>query len=1113
MQDGYNILIQKLNKFIRKYYVNQILRGGIWFVTVFAVFFLFINAFEYFSWSNTIVRTILFYVYLAVNLFILARLVIIPLLKLLRIGKLINDEEAAIIIGEHFPEVKDKLVNTIQLKKLSVENGTLALLEAGIEQKTQGLRPVPFVRAVNLSGNKRYLRYAIPPVLLILVLLFAAPGTITEPSKRIINYSTEFEKPLPFNIHILNSKLEAVQQEDFTLKVEVEGDEMPAAMFLSTGNSMLAFTKTSGNEFSFTLNNLRQDLQFSILAEDYSFGPYYLHVLPKPIIINYEVSLDYPNYTGKKDESFNNTGDFVVPEGTYVNWNIITRDTRIVSFRKNDQLIKLEGGSSNAFKHGERLRESIIYTISAENEYLSNPDTLAYAITVIPDIYPTAIFEEFRDSVYDKRLYFRGQISDDYGFSAFTFNYEFLNNFDSSRVEGKIYPEPLAFSKDLSRQMIFHHFDLTMLNVGPGDEISYYFEVWDNDGVNGAKSSRSHKMIFRAPSLDEISEQTDSDNSEIKDEMEDIIDEARLLQNQIEKLNKQLINKESLSWQDKEQIRNLLNQQEQLQQRLELLQEMNLEKNSRQEEYKKQNESILQKQQQLQELFDEIMSDEMKQLFEELQKLLEEMQKEDIGEMLEKMEMSASEIEQELDRSLELFKKLEFDQKLTEAIDQLNKLAEKQEELAEKSKDKDSDEEVIAEEQQALNEEFEKVREDLDELDKLNEELEDPNKLEDTDSQEESIQEDMEKSLDELQNGSKKKAGESQQKSKKGLQQLSEMLLNMQMQMQSESNAEDIRVLREILENLLTISFDQEDLIADLGSTNIADPKYQEIIQRQHEIKDNMKIVEDSLYALSKRQMAIEPFVNKEVDNINKNIEEANEQLEERKKGKAAASQQYVMTSVNNLALLLAEALEQMQQMQNMEMPGNSSCDNPGGSNPSAMPQNMGKMQEQLNKQLQQMKDGQKMQGRDGEKSSMSMNEQFARMAAEQEAIRRQMQEYLEQLKSQGETGDAGLNKLMQDMEKTEIDLVNKQLTNETLKRQEEIYTRLLKHEKAMREREKEERRESREAKNQDYSNPNDFLEYKRILLKEVELLKTVPPNLKPFYKRKVNEYFYNFGN
>ncbi|MEN8223900.1 MAG: hypothetical protein ABFS05_00955 [Bacteroidota bacterium] len=1113
MQSAYHILIQKLNKFIRKYYFNKILQGGIWFIAVFAIFFLLINAFEYFSWSSITIRTSLFYAYLLLNLFILVRLIIVPLLKLFRVGKIIDDQTAAAIIGNHFPEVRDKLINTIQLKKQSEEDGTLELLEASIEQKTKSLHPVPFVRAVNLGGNKKYLRYAIPPVLLIVILLLAAPATLTEPSKRLIRHRVEFEKPLPFSIQILNEKLEAVQQEDFTLKVMVDGDELPGSMYFSSGNSILPCQKISGNEFSFTLNNLQQDLQFSILAEDFSFGPYYLHVLPKPIIINYEVSLDYPAYTGKKDEKFDNTGDFVVPEGSIVHWKIITRDTRVVSFRLNNDLIQLEAKGSNAFTHTKRLLESINYSISAKNEFLSNPDTLAYAISVIPDIFPTAIVEEFRDSVYDKRLYFRGQITDDYGFTALTFNYEFLNNFDSARIEGKVISEPLAFSADIPRQMIFHHFDLGTLNIGPGDEIAYYFEVWDNDKVNGHKSSRSHRMIFKAPGMEEISEQTESDNAEIKDEMEDLIDEAKMLQNQIEKLNKQLINKESLNWQDKEQIRNLLNQEQQLQQKMELLQEMNLQKTTREEEYKNQTEDIIQKQQQLQELFDEIMDDEMKKLFEELQKLLDEMRKEDVNEMLEKMEMSASDIEKNLDKNLELFKQLEFDKKLTETIEHLEELAKKQEQLSEETKDKTSENDSVAAEQQELNEEFDNIRKDLDELNELNQGLEKPNKMENTDEQEEGIQEEMQESLDELKKGNKKKAGGAQQKAKEKMEELSKMLFSMQMQMQSEANAEDIQVLREILENLLVISFDQEELISDLGNTNVADPKYQEVIQRQHEIKDNMEIVEDSLFALSKRQMAIEPFVIKEVDNINKNIADANERLEERKKGDAATSQQYVMTSVNNLALLLSEALEQLQQMSNMDMPGSSSCDNPGGSKPSSMPQNMGKMQEQLNQQLQQMKDGQKSQGKQGQKGQMSMSEQFARMAAEQEAIRRQMQSYLEQLKAQGETGDAGMNKLMEDMEKTELDLVNKKLTEETLQRQEEIYTRLLKHEKAMREREKEERRESREAKNQNYSNPNEFLEYKRILLKEVELLKTVPPNLKPFYKRKVNEYFYNFGN
>jgi hypothetical protein len=97
-------------------------------------------------------------------------------------------------------------------------------------------------------------------------------------------------------------------------------------------------------------------------------------------------------------------------------------------------------------------------------------------------------------------------------------------------------------------------------------------------------------------------------------------------------------------------------------------------------------------------------------------------------------------------------------------------------------------------------------------------------------------------------------------------------------------------------------------------------------------------------------------------------------------------------------------------------------------------------------------------------------------------------------------------------MEETETDLVNKIISDETIKRQKEILTRLLESEKAEKERDWDEKRESNEAKNEIYSNPAKFFEYNRIKIKELELLKTVPPSLKPFYKNKVNEYFYNFA-
>jgi hypothetical protein len=275
-----------------------------------------------------------------------------------------------------------------------------------------------------------------------------------------------------------------------------------------------------------------------------------------------------------------------------------------------------------------------------------------------------------------------------------------------------------------------------------------------------------------------------------------------------------------------------------------------------------------------------------------------------------------------------------------------------------------------------------------------------------------------------------------------------------------------------------------------------------------------MVIVQDSLYALSKRQESIQPFVNKEIESINRDINKAMELLDDPgKRAVAAGKQQYVMTSMNNLALMLSEALKQMQQ--NLNMDSNSNCS--GSSNPKpgkGKPgkSNMSDLQKQLNKQLEDMKKGMQKGEKPGNKTGQGgMSEELARMAAQQEAIRRQLEGYLEQLKKDGVAGDAGINKLMEEMEKTETDLVNKRISNETLRRQQDILTRLLKHEEAAREREKEERRESTEAKNQNFSNPEDFFEYKRLRSNEAELLKTIPPQLKSFYKNKVTQYFYNF--
>jgi hypothetical protein len=99
---------------------------------------------------------------------------------------------------------------------------------------------------------------------------------------------------------------------------------------------------------------------------------------------------------------------------------------------------------------------------------------------------------------------------------------------------------------------------------------------------------------------------------------------------------------------------------------------------------------------------------------------------------------------------------------------------------------------------------------------------------------------------------------------------------------------------------------------------------------------------------------------------------------------------------------------------------------------------------------------------------------------------------------------------MMKQMEQTETDLVNRTITQQTIQRQQQIMTRLLQHEKAEMEREKEERRESHEAGDM-YSQPTpaELEKYKKQLNPASDQLRSVPPTLSPYYREKVNDYFY----
>ena len=237
----------------------------------------------------------------------------------------------------------------------------------------------------------------------------------------------------------------------------------------------------------------------------------------------------------------------------------------------------------------------------------------------------------------------------------------------------------------------------------------------------------------------------------------------------------------------------------------------------------------------------------------------------------------------------------------------------------------------------------------------------------------------------------------------------------------------------------------------------------------------------------------------------------------------ATTYQQYAMTSLNNLSLMLAESLDKMQQnmksnsknKSNSKGKPKSQCNNPGKSG-KKNPKNMRELQDALNKEMERLKKDLESQkkGQSGKPKigeNAQMNEELARMAAQQEMIRKMMQQYSDELKQAGGQSTGELDNLMRQMEQTETDIVNKVINQQTINRQNNILTRMLEDEKAQKKQDQEERRESTEGKDNFDNSNNQFLEFNKLKNRELELFKQIPPIFSPYYKEKVNDFFYKF--
>lgn len=1112
---AFDRLLGQIDAFIRKFYKNQLVKGLLLFSGVLVVSYLFVITLEYFGHFNSLVRGLLLFSFLGVNGYILWKYILIPVLRLQSFGQRIDRYQASRIIGQFFPGVSDRLLNTLQLSdRMDANSADYELLYASVQQRSNSMSTIPFAEAIDIGENRKHLTWVLPIFLVLFSIAVFSPSMLTQGTERVVNFTGTYEVPPPFDFRLVVDADRVEEGADYPFEVALSGVDLPEKVYVKSDQGRFLLTRIAKNRFGGKLTQVREDMEFHFEANGFTSDAYRVKVLTKTAIGKFQATLVYPSYLGKDTEVIENAGDLIVPEGTEVRWSVLTRNSDGVDVLWNGER---EHFDKEGFSFKKKCVESAVGKLVLTNGQSGKRDTSRFEVNVIKDEYPTIQVSEVRDTLKDGIRYFSGVVSDDYGLKGLTFVYTITSENGATRTEkmpaSKVFgtEAPFDFAVDFRREEI-------KLN----DRIEYYFVISDNDGVNGSKSTRSRSFEYRLPGLEELNEERDKENEKAREDLSRIMQKAEDFRENLDRLRKEARNTKQSDWNKQQQVQQLQEEHKSLLEDLQQLQEEMETSFEEKNQLSEMDEELMEQQEMINELLKELMDDELRDLLEQLEELMKEQNKNALEENFEKLEMSSEEMKNQLDRSLEMLKRMQVNEKIDDIEDELKELAKEQDALRKETENKKEISDSDQDRQDKINEAFEELKKDMQRLDSLNQELDRPMDIDTDQLQEKSeeISDDLKESSDQLSKDKGKKAGESQKGAAQKMKEMAESMDQMQAQSNQQQQQEDIDMLRDILESLVTLSFDQEEVMNRFSRVSDKDPAYGKYGRRQRKIIDDTRAVSDSLMALAKRQPKVAQFVDKELNTIHSNHELIVEDIDERRKGERQVHQQYVMTSLNNLALMLNESLEQMQQQMRSMMPGSGSCNKPGGSG-SPKPGSSsepGDMKEMLKQQLEQMKKGASPGGKDpgqspgdsksGEGGLGLGNKEVAKMAAQQAAMRRRLEEMRNEMNKDGKGTGNKLNPLIKELEEQEQDLINKRLGNNIVERQKRILTRLLESEKALMERGLDEKRESKEGKNENYGNQIRFEEYNKEKLKQIELLRSVDPAYNKYYKDRANEYF-----
>lgn len=667
--------------------------SGIWFIAV---------GLEAGLWMETTTRTILFWLQAALVVGLLLYFVILPLLRL---AGILPGPSAALLagrIGDHFPEVGDRLVNLLDLSEGRRTESPDALVDGAVQMLGRQVEPVSFEKIETFSRPRRALRMAAIPLASLLLFVAAAPTTFVDASKRLLSPGVHFQAPAPFSLIVEPGDQQIAKGSSMEIRVRARGEALPRTLSLMVRNAdedhveEIRLSADSTGVFRHQVANVRRAFEYRASAHPVLTPWFRTDVTEHPLVRSLQVTLRFPGYSGIPPQRLeSNVGDVTGLPGT-----VVSLEAQVGGSEADEAFVLFDDGETALLElDGDRAagefrltREGSYQVIITNSQGIQNQDPIAYSMSLISDAAPSVVLlHPEPDAVLSDQLQsiLVARLADDFGFHDLRLHYRLAESrFGEPQESFEALSMPLNDPRQLDQEVRFD-WDVsgsTSLDPVPGDVIEYFVEVRDNDAFSGFKSARSAVHRLRLPSLAEQYEQLSEEQDDVESQMEDMQREADQMREQFQELRDEIRRKQEGDWEDERQLEQLQEHQSRMEKQARQLSEQIESMNRTMEQNNLLSEETLEMYKEMQKVVEEVNSPELMEALRQLQEAVQNMNLQQMQQAMEDFDFNEEQYRERLERALELFKNLRTQQALEEAARRAEELAKQQERLAEETK-------------------------------------------------------------------------------------------------------------------------------------------------------------------------------------------------------------------------------------------------------------------------------------------------------------------------------------------------------------------------------------------------------------------------------------------